>query len=103
MVSMDAADKIKAGAKFGRPAIGILTTIYDIGVAQTPYDRCVAGVAGGFGVVGDVVGGAEGAFAGSLVLGAEAVTVPTLAIGGAYVGGEWMKDIGAKVGAAFCQ
>lgn len=107
MVSMDAAEHIGAGAKFAGPALGILTTIYSMGVAETPYDRCIAGFAGGFGVAGDVAGGAVGTSLGgaaaSLFPPAEAVIVPGMAVGGAYLGGEWMKTLGAKVGVAFCQ
>jgi hypothetical protein len=102
MLSMDAVDKIGKGAKFGGPALGILTTIYDMGVAETPYDRCIAGFAGGFGVAGDAVGGSVGAGFGGLFVGGEAVTVPTFAIGGAYLGEQWMKSLGTKVGEAFC-
>lgn len=107
MVSMDAAEHIGAGAKFAGPALGILTTIYSMGAAETPYDRCIAGFAGGFGVVGDLAGGAVGTSLGgaaaSIFPPAEAVVVPTMAVGGAYLGGEWMKTLGAKVGVAFCQ
>jgi len=107
MVSMDAAEHIGVGAKFAGPALGILTTIYSMGAAETPYDRCIAGFAGGFGVVGDVAGGAVGTSLGgaaaSLFPPAEAVVVPSMAVGGAYLGGEWMKALGAKVGVAFCQ
>jgi hypothetical protein len=104
MVSMDAAEKIGAGAKFGGPALGIMTTIYDMGAAQSPYDRCVAGFAGGFEIVGDLAGGALGTGVGSLAPpGAQFATVPAAAIGFSYAGGEWMKSVGTKVGAAFCQ
>jgi hypothetical protein len=104
MVSMDAAEKVGAGAKFGGPALGILTTIYDIGVAESPYDRCVAGLAGGFGVVGDWAGGAGGAVAGTIAPPSwQVYTVPAAAIGGSVLVGDWMNDLGAKVGAAFCE
>ncbi|MGV0644393.1 hypothetical protein ABQE44_13430 [Mycolicibacterium sp. XJ2546] len=105
MLSMDAVDKVGAGAKFGGPALGILSTVYEMGSAQTPYDRCVAGFAGGFEVVGDVAGGAFGAGLGTIVAppGAQLATVPLGAITFSYTAGEWMKDVGAKVGAAICQ
>jgi uncharacterized protein YukE len=103
-VSMDAIDDIKAGAKFGGPALGVLTTIWNMGTAETAYDRCVAGFAGGFGVVGDFAGGAVGTGIGSLAPpGAQAVTVPAAAVGGAYLGGRWMSRIGEKVAVAFCE
>lgn len=101
---MDAIDDVKAGAKFGGPALGVLTTIWNMGTAETAYDRCVAGFAGGFGVVGDFAGGAMGAGLGSLVPpAAQAYTVPAAAVGGAYLGGRWMSQLGEKVAVAFCQ
>ena len=103
MLSMDAVEKVGKGAKFGGPALGVLTTIYDMGVAETPNDRCVAGFAGTFGVVGDWAGGAGGAAIGGAIPGAEEFTVPLFAVGGAAMVGDWMKSLGAKVGSGFCQ
>lgn len=102
-VSMTAAENIGKGAKFGGPAIGVLSTIYQMGVAETPYDRCVAGFSGGFGVVGDVLGGVGGGAAGTLTPpGAQAFTVPGLAVAGAAGGSYLFGKFGAKVGEAFC-
>ena len=104
MLSADAVENIGKGAKYGGPALGILTTIYDMGVAETPYDRCIAGFAGGFGVVGDYVGGWGGAAAGTIAPpGWQAWTVAAASVGGAYFGGQWMKSLGAKIGVGFCQ
>jgi uncharacterized protein YukE len=104
MLSMDAVENVGKGAKFGGPALGVLTTIYSMGAAETPYDRCVAGFAGGFQVVGSYAGGALGAGAGTFAPpGAQFATVPLAAVGFSYAAGEWMKSLGTKVGAAFCQ
>ena len=73
-----------------------------MGMAETPHDRCVAGVAGGFQVVGDVAGGAGGAVLGSLVPLGQAGAVPLFAVVGADAVGEWMKSVGTKVGESFC-
>ncbi|NVN50301.1 hypothetical protein HLY00_1468 [Mycolicibacterium hippocampi] len=106
MVSMDAAETIGKGAKFGGPAVSILSSIYSVAAAETPYDRCVTGFAGSFGVVGEV-GGAAG---GGAIAGAvfpfppvQAVMVPAGAIGGSMAIGGWMESLGAKVGERFCQ
>ena len=103
MLSMDAVDDVGKGAKYGGPAIGLLTTIYEVGAAETPYDSCVAGVAGTFSIAGDWAGGATGGFLGGLIPGFEPVTVPAGAIAGSYYGGEWMKSLGAKVAIPFCK
>ncbi|WP_048633599.1 hypothetical protein [Mycolicibacterium aurum] len=67
-------DKVKTGAKWGGPAIGLATMAYNMVSAETLHDACVAGVSGTFGTVGSIatagVGGAAfgpvGAFVGSL-------------------------------------
>lgn len=67
-------DKVKLGAKWGGPAIGLATMAYNMVSADTLRDACVAGVSGTFGTVGSIatagVGGAAfgpvGAFVGSL-------------------------------------
>ncbi len=101
-VSMEAAERIGAGAKFAGPALGILTTIYNVGAAETDHDRCIAGFAGTFGVVGDYGGGVVGGAIGGAVPVADVVLAPALAVGGAYYGGQWMSKLGSKIGVAFC-
>jgi len=102
-VSMEAAERIGAGAKFAGPGLGILTTIYNMGAADTEYDRCIAGFSGTFGVVGDYVGGTIGGSIGGAIPVVDVVTGPAFAVGGAYYGGQWMSKLGAKIGVAFCQ
>lgn len=104
MLSMEATENVGKVAQFGGPAVGVLTTIYAMGTAESPYDRCVAGFAGSFEIAGDAAGGAGGALLGTIAPpAAQVVTVPAGAVGGAYVVAEWMKSVGTKVGAAFCQ
>ncbi|MCV7367735.1 hypothetical protein H7K09_09730 [Mycolicibacterium duvalii] len=105
MVSMDAAESVGKGAKFGGPAVGILSTIYSMAAAETPYERCVNGFAGGFKVVGEVGGAAGGGAAGLMIPNpaVQAVAVPTLAVGGSLLVGEGMESLGTKVGEMFCR
>ncbi|MCH9728308.1 MAG: hypothetical protein K0U84_01250 [Actinomycetia bacterium] len=103
VISMNAIDNIGAGAKFGGPALGILSTLWDMGTAETAYDRCVTGFAGSFGVLGDLVGGAAGGGLGAVMPGAQAVTVPLFAVGGSVLVGKWMEGLGKKVAVAFCE
>lgn len=102
MLSMDAVDKIGTGAKYGGPALGVMSAMYDFLAAPTPYDKCVSVFAGTFNVVGDAAGGAGGALVGAAVPGAQAVTVPVFAVGASYYAGEWMKSVGTKVGEVLC-
>lgn len=45
-------DSIEAGAKFGGPALGVASALYDITTAETRHDACVATWKGGAGVIG---------------------------------------------------
>lgn len=94
-------------ARYGGPALGLLTTMYKFAAAPTPHEACVAGISGVFGVGGDYAGGWGGAKLGAVVgapFGPEvaAFTVPVFAVGGAFGGGKGMEWIGNQVGGAFC-
>lgn len=104
MLSMDAVEKIGTGAKYGGPALGVMSAMYDFLAAPTAYDKCVSVFAGTFNIVGDAAGGAGGALAGAAipVPGVQAVTIPVFAVGGSYLAGEWMKSVGTKVGEVLC-
>ncbi len=47
-------DNIEAGAKFGGPALGVVTALYDISTAETKHDACVAAWKGSAGIVGGI-------------------------------------------------
>jgi uncharacterized protein YukE len=51
-LSMSELEKVKAGAKWGGPALGIATMAYNMVTADTLHDRCVAAWSGGVGLVG---------------------------------------------------
>ncbi|KWX68132.1 hypothetical protein [Mycobacterium sp. NAZ190054] len=85
-------DKVKVGAKWGGPAIGLATMAYNMVSAETLHDACVAGVSGTFGTVGGIaIAGMGGAAAGPL---------------GAFVGsvgGSWAFGyVGSVVGEVLC-
>jgi len=102
MLSMDAVEKVGAGAKYGGPALGVMSAMYEFLAAPTPADKCVSLFAGTFALAGNAAGGAGGAFVG----GAIPVIGPGAAVGGAVIGsviiGEWMKSVGTKVGTILC-
>jgi hypothetical protein len=100
MLSMDAVDRVGAGAKYGGPALGVMSSMYDFLAAPTPADKCVSVFAGAFSLTGNALGGAGGAAAGSVIPIPGAT--PVLAVGGGYAAGEWMKSIGTKVGTVLC-
>lgn len=59
-VSAAAADSVRVGAKYGGPAIGVATMVYDVATADTAHDACVAGISGVFGLAGGAAGGVAG-------------------------------------------
>jgi hypothetical protein len=100
MLSMDAVEKVGVGAKYGGPALGVMSSMYEFLAASTPADKCVSVFGGTFGLAGSAAGAAGGAALGgaTLVPGA----APVLAVGFGYGAGEWMKSIGTKVGTVLC-
>lgn len=85
-------DKVRAGAKWGGPAVGLATMAYNMVSAETLHDACVAGVSGVYSTVGGLAfAGLGGATAGPL---------------GAFigsVGGSWTFGyIGSVVGEVLC-
>ncbi|KUI11505.1 hypothetical protein AU193_19000 [Mycobacterium sp. GA-1285] len=52
VLSADVLDGLRAGGKFGGPAVGVASMIYNMVSAETLHDRCVAAWSGGVGLVG---------------------------------------------------
>ena len=100
-VTAESVENIGKTMKFGGPALTAATTAFDIMVADSGRDRCialVAGVAGGGGGWGGAeFGAAAGAFGGPLAV----VTVPAGALFfsglGAFGGMKFGKFIGEVV------
>ncbi|GAB7068206.1 hypothetical protein H7J06_17895 [Mycobacterium hodleri] len=53
-LSAEALENIGAGAKFGGPALGVATALYNVATAETAHDVCVNAWSGGVGVVGGI-------------------------------------------------
>jgi uncharacterized protein YukE len=100
LLSMDAVEKLGAGAKYGGPALGVMSSMYGFLAAPTPADKCVSVFAGSFGLAGNALGGAGGAALGGVIPIPGAA--PVLAVGFGYGAGEWMKSIGTRVGTVLC-
>lgn len=102
MITGDSVDTIGKTMKFGGPALTAATTVFDMAMADSGKDRCialVAGVAGG----GGGWGGAElGAAAGLLGGPAAPLTVPGGAILFAFFGGLGGSQLGRFIGEVVC-
>ncbi|WP_260755650.1 hypothetical protein [Mycobacterium sp. SMC-8] len=57
MLTDDAAEKVRFGAKYGGPALGIGTALWDIAVADTGFEKCVAAAEGATSVAAGTLGG----------------------------------------------
>ena len=100
MLSMDAVEKIGAGAKYGGMALGTMTAMYDFLRAPTPADKCVSVFASTFGLAGNAAGAAGGAAVGA------PIPIPGSTVGLAVISsvaaGSWMTSVGTRVGEALC-
>ncbi|QZT56297.1 hypothetical protein [Mycolicibacterium austroafricanum] len=93
-VSPAELDKVRVGAKWGGPALGVATMVYDLVSADTMRERCIAAWSGGTGLVGGL--------ATTVVLGAIPGVGPIAAMGGNVLGGFVFGYVGELVGNVMC-
>lgn len=93
-LSAPALDGLKAGAKFGGPAMGVAHTVFSTFSADTVYERCVALWSGGVSTVGGV--------ATTIAVGAIPGVGPIAAMGANTVGGFAFGYVGKLVGNVMC-
>ncbi|OLP04120.1 hypothetical protein BVU76_00115 [Mycolicibacterium porcinum] len=100
MLSADALDNVKLGSKFGGPAVGVATMLYDLNSVQNVHEACVTAMSGAAGIAGSYFGGPAGAAA------VTAMGLPMLAPVGAFMGdlaGAWTFGyVGGVVGNLVC-
>lgn len=106
MVTEESVEKIGKAMKFGGPALTVATTVFDMVMADSDHERCialVAGVVGGGGAWGGAWGGAEaGAALGAVTGPAAPFVVPPLAVLGSVTGGFGGAELGKFVGEVVC-
>lgn len=85
-------DKVKAGAKWGGPAMGLATMAYNMVSAETLREACIAGVSGVYSTVGGIAGGGLGGLAAG----------PVGAFGGGVAGSWVFGYVGTVVGEVLC-
>lgn len=102
MLTADSVDNVGKAMKFGGPALTAATTVFDMAMAESGKDRCialVAGVAGGSGGWAMAEAGAAlGAFGGI----AAPITVPTGAIAFGLAGAFGGAGMGRFIGEVVC-
>ncbi|MFI5510100.1 hypothetical protein ACIA48_21755 [Mycobacterium sp. NPDC051804] len=93
-LSPDVLDGLKAGAKWGGPAMGVAQAVLGVYTADTVYEQCVATWSGGVGFAGGI--------ATSVVVGAIPGVGPIAAMGGNALGGFVFGYVGKLVGNVMC-
>ena len=103
MVTADSIENVGRAAKFGGPALSLATTVFDMAMADSGRDACIAAVAGAGGFGGGWGGAEAGAGIGAVLFPPAApLVVPFAAAGGAIFGGLWGADLGEFVGGVVC-
>ncbi|KKW62622.1 hypothetical protein AAV95_21385 [Mycolicibacterium elephantis] len=102
MVTAESVDRIGKTMKFGGPVVTVATTIFDMVMADSRHDRCVALVAGAAGGLGGWGGAEAGAAAGAATGPFAPLLVPPFAIGGAFFAGLGGRELGKLVGDVVC-
>lgn len=101
MITASSIDDIGKAAKFGGPALGVATTVFDMAMADSGKDRCIALLAGAVSGGGGWGGAEAGAMIGALGGPFAPVTVPFgaffLGAASAYGGAELGKFVGEAV------
>ena len=102
MVTAESVDNIGKTMKFGGPALSAATTVFDMVMADTARDKCVALVSGVVGGGGGWGGAELGAAAGAATGPAALYLVPTLAGAFALLGGFGGAELGEFIGEVVC-
>lgn len=102
MLTAESVGDIGKAAKFGGPALGVATTVFDMVMAESGRDACIAAFGGVGGAGGGWAGAEAGAAVGTLTGPFAWFMVPLLAGGGAAGGGYGLGELGKKVGDVLC-
>jgi hypothetical protein len=92
-LSAHALENVGAGAKFGGPALGVVTALYNVATAETKHDACVAAWSGGVGLALGI-----GADVGLTAMGMGPIGAAVLTTGGGFAFGY----LGGIVGELVC-
>jgi hypothetical protein len=102
MLTAGSIEDAGRAAKFAGPALGVATTVFDMAMADTGREACVAAIAGAGGMGGGWGGAELGAFLGAYTGPAAPAAVPGLAFVFGLAGGSGLADVGKFVGEVVC-
>lgn len=88
MLTAEATEHIRIGAKYGGPGISVATALWDVAVAETGFQRCVAAAEGATSVGVGTLAGLTTSGAGPMV----AIPVAIVASGSGQALGNWIGN-----------
>lgn len=91
MLTEEAVERVRVGAKYGGPGISIATALWDVAVADSGFERCVAAAEGAASVTAGIIAGV-----------ATSGTGPWVAFPVALVAGNGGTALGNWIGNTFC-
>jgi hypothetical protein len=104
MLTTESVEKLGKATKFGGPALSVATTVFDMVMADSGRDACIAALAGAAGTGGGWGGAELGALGGAALAASTGLpmAVPVTAALGAVVGGFGLANVGEAVGSVLC-
>lgn len=88
MLSEEAIENVRIGAKYGGPGLGVATALWDVAVADSGFERCVAAAEGATSLATGTIAGMGTSGAGPWV----AIPVALVAGGGGQALGNWIGN-----------
>ncbi|MGJ6124950.1 hypothetical protein QN239_20500 [Mycolicibacterium sp. Y3] len=102
MLTAESIEDVHRATKFGGPALSVATTVFDMAMADSGQEACIAAVSGAGGFAGGWGGVELGAFIGAYTGPAAPIAIPALAVIGGIAGGFGAADLGKFVGGVIC-
>jgi uncharacterized protein YukE len=102
MLTAQSTESLGKATRVAGPALGIATTLFDMAMAESRHDACVAAISGVFSGAGGWGGAEGGAAFGALTGPAAPLAVPAFAVAGGVLGGVGLADVGKTVGDVIC-
>ena len=102
MVTASSLEDVTKATKFGGPALTIATTVFDMAMAESRHDACVALVSGAVGAGGGWGAAEMGAFLGTFGGPFAPLTIPAATIVSAAAGAVGADMLGKYVGEVLC-
>jgi hypothetical protein len=102
MLTAESVENVGKASKFGGPALEVATTVFDMAMADSDKERCIALLSGIGGAGGGWAGAEAGAAVGALPVPIAFLTVPAGAFAGSLLVGFGGAKMGEFIGEVVC-